>query len=60
MSAKGTRFPMGSRLRNGGARKSGAMARWDVKLGYGQADLKRASVSDLSRMDQTGLMSQRV
>jgi len=30
-----------------------------VKLGYGQADLKRASVSDLSRVDQTGLIRQR-
>ena len=49
--AKGTRFPMRNRLRNGGARKSGAMGLRAVKLGYGQADLKRASVSDLSRVD---------
>jgi len=42
---------MRNRLRNGGARKSGAMGLRAVKLGYGQADLKRASVSDLSRVD---------
>jgi len=50
---------MRNRLRNGGARKSGAMGLRAVKLGYGQADLKRASVSDLSRVDQTGLIRQR-